>query len=178
MAKTKEKAPAAEAKQELSKFQQQLAEYEKFTTKKAELRAKGKDGDAELKATIAAEKEWLRKNAKPLEKEYKKTGFIYRFQKRGEKAAIYEQLDRDSNNTVAFEVFLITPSRPMLYRGKEYEVQERYPGNSSFGLTAWAFGLAGGKREAALELAERRFKEIEAGKVDDVEEIEEEEEAA
>lgn len=120
---------------------------------------------------LLEERTWLESIANMLEPEIKKNGFIYKFVKRGEKALIYAQCgkpdprDPESEKPWAYEVFLSKISTPKIAFKKQYEAYEMFPGNSVFGLWAWACG--------DMERAEARFALLEKG----IEEVESDETA-
>lgn len=120
---------------------------------------------------LLEERTWLESVANMLEPEIKKNGFIYKLVKRGEKALIYAQCgkpdpkDPESEKPWAYEVFLSKISTPKIAFKKQYEAYEMFPGNSVFGLWAWACGN--------MERAEARFALLEKG----IEEVESEEDS-
>lgn len=118
---------------------------------------------------LLEERTWLESVSNMLEPEIKKNGFIYKLVKRGEKALIYAQCgkpdpkDPDSEKPWAYEVFLSKISTPKIAFKKQYEAYEMFPGNSVFGLWAWACG--------DMERAEARFMLLEKG-IEETEETE------
>jgi hypothetical protein len=97
-----------------------------------------------------------------LSEEIRKNGFIYRLEKRGQKAMIYKQICPDESNYIAYEVFKIKVDKPKIVFGIQLNEREIFPGNEDFGKWAWATN--------SLERAEYKFQRIESG----IEEVEEE----
>jgi hypothetical protein len=150
-------------------FIDRLKKFENFKELKREAK---QSGNAEaFTAALKAEREWLKSIAIPLPLELKKNGFVYKQIKRGEKSALYEQLDE--NIVQGHEIFLLKVQPPCIIFKKEYEAKEIFPSNESFGLWAWSVGTD-------LEYAKNRFLQIEESDIVDVDidenEIKEDEE--
>jgi hypothetical protein len=86
--------------------------------------------------------------------------------RRGSRAAIYS--GAQDGKVMRWEVFLIKHHEGREIAGVKMEPAEYFPGDEAFGTWAWTTSpITGG-----LAAAERRFAEIEAGKVVEVEETE------
>lgn len=73
--------------------------------------------------------------------EMKKGGFTHKQIKRGKKAAIYSK--ESDGEIIGYEVFLIKVAPEGERWGKKFEAREVYPGNSSFGASAFCLGNYG-----------------------------------
>lgn len=97
-----------------------------------------------------------------LKVEVRKNGCRYTMVDRTNKAAMYEQYDKDV--FVGYEVFLIKKQKAINANmgGVEvsYQEKEAFPGNERFGVDAWSFGLCGQNREEAQKRALSKFMEI------------------
>ncbi len=97
--------------------------------------------------------------------EFKKSGFLNKQIKRGNKAVIYEVSDNDG--IVSYDVFLIKVSLPKIAFGKQYGTYEKWPGLTAYGV--WAFcnsTFAGMHTEKALEAANAKFNFFETEDID------------
>lgn len=97
-----------------------------------------------------------------LAKEIRKNGFIYYIEKRGEKAMIYKQVCAEEGDVMGWEVFKRKIDKPKVVFGIELGEREIFPGNEDFGKWAWSV--------RTLERAEERFRNIELGLDEAVEE--------
>ena len=83
---------------------------------------------------------------KVLENELRKNGFDYKLVERDENCAIYEQFDKDYDDTVytvAFEVFIIKKTKDTVIAENKIMGGEVFPGNEDFGSTALSIGIFG-----------------------------------
>jgi len=99
-----------------------------------------------------------------LSEEIRKNGFIYRLEKRGEKAMMYRQICPEEGDTIAYEVFKIKVDKPKVVFGIQLNEREIFPGNEDFGKWAWSTRYP--------DRAEIIYERIESGIVDDDQEKE------
>lgn len=92
-----------------------------------------------------------------LSEEIRKNGFIYRLEKRGERAMMYRQICPEEGDIVAYEIFKIKVDKPKVVFGIQLNEREIFPGNEDFGKWAWATRF----KDRADEIFER----IESGVV-------------
>ncbi len=187
--------PKVEPKKELT-FEEKVKKNEEFQEKKrglkSEIEQKKKEIAADNTASKAAkvlslsvlesklkdvqteERQWLESFAKMLDAEIKKNGFLYKFVKRGKKSLIYSQHSKREegegfeDEPCCYEVFLSRISAPKIAFKKPYDAYEMFPGNSVFGIWAWA--------PSTLERAEARFMFLETGEILEAETSETEDE--
>ena len=90
-----------------------------------------------------------------------KNGYNYTLIKRNTKAAIYEQVHPDFPKNKAYEVLMVTVTKPSSILQKkgtkaglwyQYPLTEKFPGNEDFGKNAWAFN--------SLESATTKYEEL------------------
>lgn len=160
MTKLKEIKSKEPVKKELT-FDDRLKIYQDFQIAKKNAKADGIL--ANIEDIIAREKAWLESIVKRLEPEIKKGQFLYKLVKRGKKTLIYAQhpiIDGIVGETpYSYEVFASKISPPKIAFKKPYEAYELFPGDSVFGIWAWAC--------SSIENAESRFQEIEKGNVNE-----------
>lgn len=78
---------------------------------------------------------------KKLAEKINRNGYIYNQLKRGEKAAIYEQIFEDLGETtrIAYEVFKIRIGKSKIVFGVELPEKEKFPSDEDFGKWAWTY---------------------------------------
>ncbi len=97
--------------------------------------------------------------------ELKKSGFLNRQFKRGNKAVIYEV--SDSAGIVSYDVFAIKVSLPKIAFGKQYGAYEKWPGLNAYGVWAFCYStFAGMHTEKSLEAAVSKFNFFETENID------------
>lgn len=93
----------------------------------------------------------------------KKNGYLYKMVTRSKNAAVYSQENilHPEDTSIDYEVFKIKVCKPyslVQKHGKKkgevyhYPAAEKFPGNSDFGITAWAYST----KESAM----KKFEEI------------------
>ena len=90
-----------------------------------------------------------------LSEEIRKNGFIYRLEKRGEKAMVYRQICPEEGDIIGYEVFKIKVDKPKVVFGIQLNEREIFPGNEDFGKWAWS--------SRYKDRSEQIFERIESG---------------
>jgi hypothetical protein len=98
---------------------------------------------------------------KKLAEKINRNGYIYTQLKRGEKAAIYEQIFEDlgDSTVVGYEVFKIRIGKSKVVFGVELPEKEKFPSDEDFGKWAWSY------RE--INKAMEKYDQIENGGLDE-----------
>jgi len=78
---------------------------------------------------------------KKLAEKINRNGYIYSQLKRGERAAIYEQIFEDlgESSCIGYEVFKIRIGKSKVVFGVELPEKEKFPSDEDFGKWAWTY---------------------------------------
>jgi hypothetical protein len=78
---------------------------------------------------------------KKLAEKINRNGYIYTQLKRGERAAIYEQIfeDLEESFCIGYEVFKIRIGKSKVVFGVELPEKEKFPSDEDFGKWAWTY---------------------------------------
>jgi hypothetical protein len=78
---------------------------------------------------------------KKLAEKINRNGYIYTQLKRGERAAIYEQIFEDLGESfcIGYEVFKIRIGKSKVVFGVELPEKEKFPSDEDFGKWAWTY---------------------------------------